>query len=187
MTLSWSAATDEITLADKLVYRVVSSTDGNDLNAISDFASASEVSPYNVRKDSVQIKGLFREYKNVGRFFAEWAKDSKLSFAISTKEKNSCTTCHRIGSQNTCDNFAAQSIGQETTRDLSDYGSKTFKLSHWMPPSGHGVETIQDWQNDEAGMRSDADKLLACCYNPDAIECVKKPINSLPAPYTLRD
>ncbi len=129
----------------------------------------------------------FREYKNVGRFFSEWTKESKRSFAISTKEKNSCTTCHRIGSQNTCDNFAGQSIGQETTRDLSDYASRTFKLSHWMPPSGHGVETIQDWQNDEAGMRSDADKLLACCSNPDAAECVKKPINSLPAPYTLRD
>jgi cytochrome c553 len=128
----------------------------------------------------------FGPYKNLGRkYFTDWLTAGRQSFSVAPREANSCVSCHRIGSKNTCSNFAAQSIGQREAAGISAWARENFGLTTWMPPQVPGAPTSHaEWFADLGGYRSAAEKLLHCCQNPDSTECQDRtPINTAPPPF----
>ena len=128
----------------------------------------------------------FGPYKNMGRkYFTDWLTANRQSFSVAPREANSCVSCHRIGSKNTCGNFAAQSIGAREAAGMSAWARENFGLSTWMPPQIPGAPTSHaEWFADMGGYRSAAEKLIHCCQNPDSVECQERtPINTAPPPF----
>ena len=87
---------------------------------------------------------------------------------------NTCTGCHRIGSEFSC----GQGLLEATGRSISKYAdakAQKFPLSHWMPP-GEGHSFAQ-WQ---VIYQKSADDLYACCQDPSLAQCIKTPITANP-------
>jgi hypothetical protein len=133
----------------------------------------------------------FGPYKMIGsRSFTKWLTAGGRAFAVDTVDNgaeggNKCTSCHRIGSKNTCAAFAPQSIGMQLPSNLSAFAREDFKHTHWMPSAGSpgAPETTADWNADPHGFRADAERLLACCQDPGGAGCKRTPINDVPPPY----
>ena len=127
----------------------------------------------------------------VGQVFDTWRKRFPM-VAISTapiekngvKESQVCSSCHRIGSQATCDEFIGFSIGKSSPAELSDLG-KSFFYRTWMPPSPqewHGKlesELSTLWAH---SYEHHVARLQCCCNNPKAKGCTTQQFDTFPIP-----
>ncbi len=116
------------------------------------------------------------KYSIIGKPFAEW----ELSEAVDTSDQdNNCTSCHRIGNQNTCSNFMDYSLGQNQMMDMSEHALKTHQLKSWMPLNSSGTPMIESDFHDK-NILDDYSALKDCCQNPNAPGCVRTPIMTRP-------
>jgi hypothetical protein len=130
--------------------------------------------------------GKGQPYSIVGsRGFSDWQRSVAIASTVTADTNGkSCTSCHDIGSLNTCAAFARQSAGQVQAPNLSTTGA-TWPLDHWMPlPQDPTVKALADWQ--AAGYQKAADHLFTCCDTPAADGCATTPIMTAPPPYVVQ-
>lgn len=108
---------------------------------------------------------------DIGEDFKKWPKP----VALSTRG-NTCTGCHRIGSQHTCKTAMYETVGiySEDLGKYLDSWARVYPNSHWMPP-GLSMSKEQ-W---EATYRGSIDALARCCENPKAEGCIVTPITGI--------
>jgi len=107
-------------------------------------------------------------YKNdIGRPFQDWPKPLSLS-----TRGNTCTGCHRIGSEYTCQTGMYQSIGATQIVDLDEWGQR-YPQSHWMPIDN--LWSLAQWQ---VIYTQSVQALGECCKNPKTPGCIAQPIES---------
>jgi hypothetical protein len=128
-------------------------------------------------------------YIIVGSALASWKERFPVR-AISTApienngklEPQICTTCHRIGSEATCDAQIDYATGAREPAKLSPTGSR-FKTKAWMPPPP------PEWHhmNDETFQKVWTDsfdkhvaRLKCCCNNPSAKNCTSQDFTTDP-------
>jgi hypothetical protein len=96
-------------------------------------------------------------------------------------EAAACTTCHRLGSENTCTQFAPDSMGvrkgrayEDAVRDAMGPSSPHWQLAHWMPATGADMDR-SSWQSQFAAAR---EHILTCCEAPgvDTGDCQWAPV-----------
>lgn len=123
-------------------------------------------SPYIQQAKDVVPSVPLGKYKIVGRDFQSWTR-----YAIDVEGGNSCTSCHRIGSQKTCEKYVEQSVGLELPRAhlASVY---QFPHSHWMPPGEFTDKAAWD-----SAYLNDAQRLISCCNNPNQSFCIRTRID----------
>jgi hypothetical protein len=103
----------------------------------------------------------FGKYKNdIGADFKRWQQPHGI-----TTRGNTCTTCHRIGNLNSCHVALRQSTGKLASPG-QDEAAKKYPLSHWMAPGN--LHSKAQW--DQIFLES-ANKLSACCENPNGVGC----------------
>ena len=91
-----------------------------------------------------------------------------------------CTSCHRLGSRQTCDFFAPDSFGVKAAGyepemyAAAEPGSPHWALAYWMPVSPE-VEDFDDW---EAAYAEARDHIVECCQAPgvDTGDCRWEPV-----------
>jgi hypothetical protein len=97
-------------------------------------------------------------------------------------EAAACTTCHRMGSANTCDLFAGDSLAdakgsayEQSVRDAAEPGNPHWKLAYWMPNGGTPIEDFATWSLLFGGAR---EHILECCNAPgqNVGDCLWEPI-----------
>lgn len=107
---------------------------------------------------------------DIGEDFKKWPKP----VAISTRG-NTCTGCHRIGSQHTCNTAMYESVGEMLSPYLDSW-AMVYPNSHWMPP---GLSmSLEQW---EATYRRSVEELARCCKDPKAPGCIVTPITGASA------
>lgn len=104
---------------------------------------------------------------------------------LTSREAAACTSCHRIGSENTCGSLAADSMGldkaspfEQAVLDAAMPGSSHWPLAYWMPGAGAQIPDFAAWQTLFGPAR---DHVLACCEAPgvDRGSCRWEPIPGL--------
>ena len=108
-------------------------------------------------------------YKIVGKEFSDWP----IVYGVDTKDKNLCTSCHRMGHQYSCNEYAPYSTGDKPILGQHK-GFKSFPKAHWMPPNPEET-SLKQWQ--ERYLR-DILQIQSCCKNPDQDFCRVTPITS---------
>lgn len=92
-----------------------------------------------------------------------------------------CTSCHRLGSENTCSYFAPDSLGRHKidayepeVHAATEPGSPHWTLAHWMPAPTDFAD-FADW---EAQLGPTRDHVLECCEAPglDVGDCRWAPV-----------
>lgn len=120
-------------------------------------------------------------YSIVGsRHFPEWTMPRGINVAPVGAGGVSCTSCHALGNRETCARWIAHSIGRVYPPNLSSYGQGNFVLSHWMPPPSGNLTNTTAWN--QAGWGQAAERLLACCNNPNAAGCSTRNLMIAPPP-----
>jgi hypothetical protein len=84
---------------------------------------------------------------------------------LTAPDARPCTSCHRLGQNNTCSLFTADSVGQKpagrpyqaSVRGTAD--APSFPLGFWMP-EGLAHETLAAWSADFGRAR---DTIARCC------------------------
>ncbi len=108
----------------------------------------------------------FGKYTNdIGAAFQQWNKPSSI-----TTRGNTCTSCHRIGSLETCRRTVRESAGNAASPGSDDW-AKRYPHSHWMPPGN--AYTQAQW---DVIYRESFDKILQCCVQPNGPGCRVTPI-----------
>jgi hypothetical protein len=97
-----------------------------------------------------------------------------INWTALTTDGNTCTGCHRIGSEFSCGQGLLEATGKRISK-YADVAAHTFPLSHWMPP-GEGHSFAQ-WS---VIYQQSADDLNACCNDPSLAQCIKTPITGNP-------
>jgi hypothetical protein len=105
---------------------------------------------------------------DIGEDFKKWPKPLSLS-----TRGNTCTGCHRIGSQHTCNTAMYESIGEQPS-PYQDGWAIVYPNSHWMPP-GLSMNLAQ-WK---LTYRQSVEELARCCKDPKAAGCIATPITGL--------
>jgi len=88
----------------------------------------------------------------------KWPK----SFNVEPKTSGakSCTSCHRIGSMNTCGEFASDSVGNRSSLDKYKTDlAKTWMNKRWMEPHGN-YSSKEQWNH---FVKPSADEAIRCC------------------------
>jgi mono/diheme cytochrome c family protein len=126
--------------------------------------------------------GRSGKYSMLGsRAFYKWDKSFAVASTVTSDTNGkSCTSCHNIGSFNGCETWAKQASGQLLAANLSPAG-QAFHLRYWMPPSEEKVTSFAEWQ--ASGFKRAAERLAACCANPNQAGCSKTPIMTPPPPF----
>lgn len=97
-------------------------------------------------------------------------------------QASACTSCHRLGSDNTCSYFAPNSLARLQTNaheaqihEAAEPGSPAWRLAHWMPGPVEDIATLSDW---EATYGDARDHVLECCGSPgvDTGDCQWAPV-----------
>jgi hypothetical protein len=85
-------------------------------------------------------------------------------------EANACTSCHRLGSANTCSYFAPDSFAthkitayEPEVHAAAEPGSPYWPLAYWMPSATLAVADFADWETKFADARV---HILQCCDAP---------------------
>jgi hypothetical protein len=102
---------------------------------------------------------------DIGEDFKKWPKPLSLS-----TRGNTCTGCHRIGSQHTCNTAMYESIGQTLSPGLDSW-ALVFPNSHWMPPTTG--QSLEQW---DTTYQNSVQELARCCKDPKASGCIATPI-----------
>lgn len=89
---------------------------------------------------------------------------------IVSPEAAPCTSCHRLGSKNTCSFFAPDAFAthkidayEAELRAAAEPGSPHWPLAYWMPDGAQAVEEFEDW---EAMFGAAREHVLGCCEAP---------------------
>ncbi len=117
-------------------------------------------SPYIAQTKALPNDALGKYQNNVGIDFRWWP----IPHGITTRG-NTCTTCHRMGNMNSCHVALKQSIGQLAFKG-QDRAATQYPLSHWMSPGNQ--HSKMQW---DPIFAESANKLAACCENPNAPGC----------------
>jgi hypothetical protein len=130
---------------------------------------------------SIKLKDDNWGYKAPGDAFAFWKKDlnftdyTVLKKAFDPSGAERCDTCHAIGAKRaSCNRWINFVTGGGPDHNApfsewtSDYGL-AWKQSGWMPPGGY--DTSGEW---DTAYKTHVQKLLLCCANPKADDCVEK-------------
>jgi hypothetical protein len=97
-------------------------------------------------------------------------------------EAAACTTCHRLGSENTCSLFAPDALGVHKTVDYepavhaaTEPGSPHWPLAYWMPGPPHALTDFTQWEDTYATAKA---HILQCCESPgvNADGCAWAPV-----------
>jgi hypothetical protein len=87
-------------------------------------------------------------------------------------QADACTSCHRIGSENTCSYFAPDSLGvhkidayEPEVHAATEPGSPHWSLAYWMP-SETATPAVADFADWEAMFAEARDHVLRCCEAP---------------------
>lgn len=93
-----------------------------------------------------------------------------------------CTSCHRLGSNETCSFFAPDalaaykgSIYESEVRAAAEPGSPHWPLAYWMPGPPHAFAGFSEWESTYGAAR---EHILACCEAPglDVDGCQWRPV-----------
>lgn len=125
-------------------------------------------SPFIAQTGELPADPLGLYANDVGAPFRSWPRPN----AISTRG-NTCTGCHRIGSEHTCRVGVARSVGRAETEDLDELGA-TYPHSHWMPVDN--MWTLAQWKGI---FERSLGELARCCADPQATGCIVEPIDGL--------
>lgn len=96
-----------------------------------------------------------------------------------------CTSCHRLGSENTCTFFAPNALGDANTLSheaevhaAAEPGSPHWPLALWMPADTSATPEFADWQ---AAYGRAREHILECCESPgeDVQGCRWAPVPSV--------
>ena len=93
-------------------------------------------------------------------------------------EPNVCTTCHRIGNQQSCTMGINYATGRAFPSGVSRW-AKTFPHSVWMPPNSAAGLTEAQWY---AKYEKHVTKLQCCCKTPGAKGCYVQDFTVNPLP-----
>lgn len=116
--------------------------------------------------------------------FDLWVKPFKVASKVTTDTNGkSCTTCHVIGTLNTCNEWVKQSVGRLLAPNGSTKQASDFHFRFWMPPDEPGLTSQQTFIS--SGYERAAQRLLDCCANPQSAECEIKPNMTTPPAYSL--
>ena len=81
-----------------------------------------------------------------------------------------CTTCHRLGSDNTCSFFARDALAdhkiddyEPAVHDAAAPGSPHWPLAYWMPGTVHDLSDFAQWDASYGTARA---HILQCCASP---------------------
>lgn len=93
-----------------------------------------------------------------------------------------CTSCHRIGSNQTCSVFAPDALAahkgslyESEVHAAAEPGSPHWPLAYWMPGTTHAFDDFGEWESSYGEAR---EHILACCENPgvDGNGCLWRPV-----------
>ena len=93
------------------------------------------------------------------------------------KEPQLCTSCHRIGFEETCRNGIGFATGQKDIVKVSQLGQQA-RVKYWMPPETADTKKLNDhdfevdWQT---RYKAHYDAMRRCCDNPGQDGCVIEP------------
>jgi hypothetical protein len=128
-------------------------------------------SPFVGQTGRIPSDPLGKYANDVGRPFQAWPKPLSLS-----TRGNTCTGCHRIGSEYTCQTGMFQSIGAAHAADLDEWGRR-YPHSHWMPIDNQWSQA--QW---EVIYEQSVKALAACCKDHRAPGCIAEPIEAMKRP-----
>lgn len=154
-------------------------------------------SPYMDQALKFEPNNMAVPFLIVGKVMERWRQQFPL-YAISTTKVQAsageadqlCTSCHRIGSQASCDEEIAFAVGESAPATLSAHGAGFFNRM-WMPPLPAELVTSWSGKNERqlkaawTGLyAAHVQKLRCCCQTPNARGCTHQDItvNPLPAP-----
>lgn len=129
--------------------------------------------------------GRSGKYSVIGsRGFYNWQKSQAIASTVTSDTNGkSCTSCHNIGSLNTCASWARQSAGVDLGPNLTAMAKTTFAYKYWMPPVDQGAHSFTEWQT--SGFKRAAERLIDCCINPQQTGCSAAPVMTTPPPYAF--
>lgn len=107
----------------------------------------------------------FGWYKNIGEDFKGWEKPKSI-----TTRGNTCTGCHRIGTQFTCSQGILEAAGEIPPKNGNAWAN-SYPNSHWMPPGN--FHNLDAWN---VIYKDSIKQLSTCCTDPDAQGCSVTPI-----------
>jgi hypothetical protein len=87
---------------------------------------------------------------------------------------NTCTSCHRIGTQETCGQLTRWMTGLDIPPG-ADNAARMYPLSHAMPPGFD--RTLTSWNEIYAASIA---QIQSCCENPDQPSCRRTKIGAFP-------
>ncbi len=99
-----------------------------------------------------------------------------------SERADACTSCHRLGSDNTCSYFAPDSLGikkndsyDSQVHQAAEPGSPYWRLAHWMPGGTEELADFVDWDAQYGDARA---HVLECCESPgvDVGDCRWAPV-----------
>jgi|GEM_PF-2561824 len=92
---------------------------------------------------------------------------------LTSPQAETCTTCHRIGQQGTCEWMAELSSGQQTSK----FVNPQFKNTRWMPPADGEKWHPMPIGGDEQRQIDDAVKFIRdCCADTTRTGCQWEPL-----------
>jgi hypothetical protein len=132
--------------------------------------------------DGTKLGTWAGRYSVIGnRGFEAWPTTYAIESTVTTDtEGQSCTSCHNIGSEKTCEDWRRYATGT-APRGTGTTG-RSFAHAYWMPPPlTPPLADVHAWES--AGFKRAAERLAACCANPTAAGCRRTQITTLPPPY----
>jgi hypothetical protein len=146
-----------------------------------------KTSPYIEQVFEIPIPPRDVPFIVVGKLFEPWRKAHPLA-AISTTPIGDtpqlCTSCHRIGSQDSCRLHVDYALGLKEPGPLSR-SAHAFAARTWMPPmppdwkSKSEAELERAWH---AAYDAHVKKLTCCCKTPQAKGCTRQELDRTPLP-----
>ena len=96
------------------------------------------------------------------KYFTEW----ETKYLVSEEAEN-CTSCHRIGNQRSCGEFARYSVGMKQL----PHHTKAFMDKAWMPQSRNAAKVWAPNEIDEDDQKA-VKFINHCCKKPNDPKCV---------------
>jgi hypothetical protein len=120
--------------------------------------------PWIAQTSSLPADPFGRYHNDIGPMKA-WPR----ALALNPRD-NTCTGCHRIGSQHTCSVGMYQSIDPAKVKNLDNWG-RQYPYSAWMPADN--MHTQAEWTLVYPAALT---QLAACCSDPTRPECRSVPV-----------